>query len=411
MNQTDIYRWYRVALFNLCILGLMGIVLRYKLVFPLPFLEYKKMLHSHSHFAFGGWVSFLLQLIIIHRVIPIFSNAPRFWNWFFLLTTLVNYGMLFSFAYQGYAAVSIIFSTSSLLLSYIYVIAVIRGMHATDRLKVSGLFILASFFFLVISSGGPYMLAWLMQQRAPDLYLYHNALYWFLHFQYNGWFTFAIMGILMHKLERSPQYNKGNAMVFFIILLITCLPAYFLTFLIKERPLWITTLNVFSAIGQAIALFYFTGLLLDNVKQVFRKLPMVSRWLFTLSFLAFGIKIVLQFISAHPQLGIMAFSYRPVIIGYLHLVFLAFASLFLLAWLADTRLFDRRQTLAKWGIYSFAFFVFVYELLLATQGVGAITGWFSMTKLNMALFINTIFLLVSPVLILLASSSKSAVQK
>jgi hypothetical protein len=158
-------------------------------------------------------------------------------------------------------------------------------------------------------------------------------------------------------------------------------------------------------LGHAVALMYFIRILMGNVKHIFQKLPATSKWLFSLSFLAFGIKIFLQFFSAHPEIGLLAFTYRPVIIGYLHLVFLGFASLFLLAWLADTPLFEKHLKMGAWGLFSFAFLVFLNELLLAAQGVAAITGWFRVIQLNMALFVTTVLLFVSSMLIVSGSRS------
>jgi len=70
--------WYRLALFNLIVLTLLGLILRYKINFPLDFLEQKNLLHAHSHFAFNGWVSFLLQVLILDHFSNCFKDAPKF---------------------------------------------------------------------------------------------------------------------------------------------------------------------------------------------------------------------------------------------------------------------------------------------------------------------------------------------
>lgn len=75
-------KWYRVALFNLVVLAFLGIVLRYKIIFNLSFVEQKNVLHAHSHFAFNGWISFLLQALILHQFTTGYANEPRFWNRF-----------------------------------------------------------------------------------------------------------------------------------------------------------------------------------------------------------------------------------------------------------------------------------------------------------------------------------------
>ena len=45
---------------NLAIVALLGVIMRYKILYPLPFVDQKKFLHAHSHFAFSGWVTLAL---------------------------------------------------------------------------------------------------------------------------------------------------------------------------------------------------------------------------------------------------------------------------------------------------------------------------------------------------------------
>ena len=49
-------KWLRISLFNLMLVAFLGMILRYKILFSLPFLDQKHLLHAHSHFAFSGWV-------------------------------------------------------------------------------------------------------------------------------------------------------------------------------------------------------------------------------------------------------------------------------------------------------------------------------------------------------------------
>ena len=55
-----------------------------------------------------------------------------------------------------------------------------------------------------------------------------------------------------------------------------------------------------------------------------------ARIILTLSFLALTIKFMLQSGSVIPSLSTLAFGFRPIVIGYLHLVLLGFTTLFLL---------------------------------------------------------------------------------
>src|SRR3546814_9039554 len=64
-----------------------------------------------------------------------------------------------------------------------------------------------------------------------------------------------------------------------------------------------------------------------------QEIPIMSKWLIGCSALAFSIKVILQAGSTIPSLNNMAFGYRPIVIGYLHLVFLGIVTLFLLGYL------------------------------------------------------------------------------
>jgi len=394
----SISRWYKFALFNLIILALMGVLLRYKIAFALPFIEQKNLLHAHSHFAFSGWVGFMLQLIIIDLFRGIYKGNTTFWNKFLLISTIINYGMLFAFAWQGYGPVSITISTISILLSYVYAVLVFLSLKNANN-TISIKFVKAALVFLALSSIGPFALAYMMATHFHHIYWSHNALYWFLHFQYNGWFVFAILGIFFYKIESSSVVRSRSSTAFYRLMLFSFFPAYFLVIMLYHRPLWITITNFTTAILQAIALALFVGILIRNSRIWTKSINPVSNWLILISFLAFGLKICLQFFSAHPEIGQLAYSFRPIVIGYLHLVFLVFATLFILSHLSGSKSIKLDSTVAVSGLISFVLFVIINETLLAYQGIASIIGSVNIVLMNKLLFINTIFILLSSILI------------
>src|SRR5690606_11609688 len=67
------------------------------------------------------------------------------------------------------------------------------------------------------------------------------------------------------------------------------------------------------------------------------EVPKTGKALLYLSALAYTIKVTLQVGSVVPSLNTLAFGYRPIVIGYLHLVFLGVITLFLLGYLIYTR--------------------------------------------------------------------------
>jgi hypothetical protein len=103
-------RWILIALINFCVVALAGIVMRYKINFPLPFVNQKYLLHAHSHFAFTGWVTLALMALMVDYLqkqnIPI--NYKKY-HYVLLANCVAAYGMFFSFIVEGYAFYSITF--------------------------------------------------------------------------------------------------------------------------------------------------------------------------------------------------------------------------------------------------------------------------------------------------------------
>lgn len=395
-------KWYTIALFNLVVLALLGLILRYKINFPLSFIKQENLLHAHSHFAFNGWISFLLQLLLLDEFTSSYEKETKFWNKFFVASTIVNYAMIISFAWVGYAAISIVLSTAALWLSYAFAYKVYTSLPPSGNKKISILFVKGSLLFLLLSSLGPYALALLIATKSSDAYWLHNSLYFFLHFQYNGWFTFAVLAFLMKKLEVSSTFNVKQARAFFLLLAFTCIPSYLFTSLWHHRPFGITLIIIITAILQTAALYFLWRLLYKNMKRVYSNLPAICRWLYSLAISAFILKVLLQFFSVQPQLAQLAFGFRPIIIGYLHLIFLAFISMYLLAFIADRKIILVSYRITTIGLVTFAAGIIVNEVLLAIQGFAAIYYLF-LPKINMLLFANTFILVLGAILLFIAT--------
>jgi hypothetical protein len=394
-------KWYSLSLFNLVVLALLGLILRYKINFPLPFLKQENLLHAHSHFAFNGWISFLLQVLIVDEFTDDYKKSKKFWDRFLAASTIVNYAMIISFASQGYGAISIALSTVALWLSYLFAYRIYKSLSAAKSKKVSIAFVKGSLFFLLLSSLGPYALAIIIATKAGGSYWSHNALYFFLHFQYNGWFTFAVLAFLVEKLETSAAYNIKQARTFFWLLAGTCIPSYLFTSLWHQRPVSITVIIIITAILQTASLFFLWKLLMKNMKHVYSKLPLICRWLYSLAISAFILKVLLQFFAVHPQLALLAFGFRPIIIGYLHLIFLGFISMYLISFLADKNVLNLRHKITSAGLITFAAGIIINEILLAIQGLANIYYLF-LPQLNLILFLNTFTLVAGAILLFIA---------
>ncbi|HLO38804.1 MAG TPA: hypothetical protein VK173_09940, partial [Lacibacter sp.] len=225
----------------------------------------------------------------------------------------------------------------------------------------------------IISAAGTFTLAYLMANKIINQDLYFGSVYFYLHFQYNGWFLFTIFALFFSQMkERMQAKHIRLADLFFYLLLVTLIPAWFLSMLWMRVPGWMNTTGAIAAVVQTIALLVFIRLLV-LMRYQFRLVlhpPVHHIWL--IAVIAFSFKIILQGLSSIPVLNQYAFGIRPILIGFLHLVLLGFVSMFIIGYLLQNRVAYLPTKLAFGGLWLFASAMFLNELVLMSQGLAAI---------------------------------------
>lgn len=366
MNATA-NKWIRLALFNLLLVALAGLLLRLKILLPIPWIHHKHLLHAHSHFAFAGWISLFLMGAII-GLLP--EQKAKTYNTLLSIYTATAYGMLLSFPFQGYGPISIFFSTASVLAGWWFAYKVWKEELLAKPGQLVFRLIRWSVLFLVLSSLGTFYLAWLMGNHINKAELYFGAVYFYLHFQYNGWFLFGVLALLVSRLSVNTQ---DRLVKWLIGLAWVSIPAYFLSALWMRLPAWMLTAAWIAALIQPVLVVFMLRIIYPAVKNTIQHKGLQQIWF--LSLVAFGIKIFLQSLSVIPGLSSYAFAYRPVVIGYLHLVLLGFVSLFLLGWMMEKNLLPmRRGQLSNW-CRLFIAGILLTELTLMAQGITAMFYW------------------------------------
>jgi len=377
MNTFNQYRWLKIALINFCVVALVGVTMRYKNIYPLAVLDQKSLMHGHSHFAFVGWVAMALMtiMVIVLKVNKVSANYKKY-N-YLLLSELINaYAMLISFIIEGYGVWSIIFSTVTILLSYIFIYYYLRDLRLLKALPLTKIWLKAAMALWAVSSLGAFGLAYLMMTHNKIQDLYFMSIYLFLHFQYNGWFLFACFGLFMAGVEKqlhpkSLFYCKR----LLLMMSITVAPTYFLSILWLHLPRFIIYLADTAGIIQLLVLVYFIPLVYRIGKDLCIIPGRTTKQLWQLSCFAFILKIVLQVFSTVPYLNSFAFSVRPIVIGYLHLCFVGIISLFLLGIILPYIVKENeRLQAARFGLLLFLIGFLVQELLLLLQGVEVMQG-------------------------------------
>jgi hypothetical protein len=319
MKKSSINNWIKISLFSLFIVAFLGVLMRYKIAFELPYLAQKNIQHAHSHFAFAGWVTQLLMVLMV-RYLSYYTSESIIskYNTLFWINIIGAYIMLISFIIQGYGFVSILFSTISIFVFVWFTIWFYKDSKEIPSYSLSKNWFLISLLFGVISSIGTFILAYMMATKNVPQDLYLSSIYFYLHFQYNGWFWFACTGLLVSLLQPNLTNTRENETVFQLFAW-SCLPAYLLSVLWLKLPVWLYALAVISAIVQVIAWFKLVKL----SRAIFKANPRISAFLKILfKGIAFCVtlKLLLQFGSVFPAVSKLAFGFRPIVIAYLHLV-------------------------------------------------------------------------------------------
>ena len=357
-------KWAKIALHFLIFSAFAGVILRYYNFTPVAGLNYKFLMHTHSHVALLGWMHFAITVALVREFLP--GESKKFNN-IFLLTLLSVLGMMFSFPFQGYAFVSIFFSTLFLIASYWFVYDFYKIFKTTANSSIAAKFLRWALFFLVISSFGPWALGPIMVFGKSHGTLYNLSVYYYLHFLYNGFFVTAVFGILLKWLDnRGIKYSGQRALRFFQFTVYPIIPAYTLSMLWINPPIWIYLIAGLAALLQLLGLYYGWPILtiyLRNIKNKF------FQFIFSLVLIAYSLKLAMQVFSAYPLIADYVYETRMfTAIGYLHLVMLGFLSLFMLTYFIRTNVY-RDNSIAQVGLIIFLAGLLVSEVLLFFNGI------------------------------------------
>lgn len=376
--------WLKFSLLNLLIVALIGLLMRYKIGFEFPFFDQKHLQHSHSHFAFSGWISHTLMVLMIvflekkkvllqaqddNREKNIENRFFKKYSSILSANLICAYGMLVFFIIQGYGLFSIFFSTSSIIVSCVFAYYFVKDLKLISDDDLSKNWFKTALFFNVISSFGTFALAYMMVTKNIHQNEYLASIYYYLHFQYNGWFFFACMGLLFSFLNLKSSENLFFKKTFWLFFA-SCIPAYFLSTLWLDLPIWIYLVTVVAAFIQVYAWFRFLIIIIKTKREFLYNFPFFLRYILLFVAFALSIKFLLQLGSTIPVLSTLAFGFRPIVIAYLHLVLLAIISLFLLFYVYANHLIHFNRQI-KIGVITFSIGVLLNEIILAIQGVAS----------------------------------------
>ena len=353
-----------LALGYFIIAALLGVLLRSFHSVEIP-VTYKFIVHTHSHIALLGWVymglTTLLYKLFLKREEVSLKYRRIFW---FTQFTLV--GMLLSFPFQGYALFSIIFSTLFLFASYWFTGFFMRYVPASYKKTNSYKCVKFALWYMVLSSLGPWVLGAIMNTLGAASIWYRLSIYFYLHFQYNGWMILGLLGVLIYVLERNDiEIPKATFNRFFWWINLGIVLSFFLSTLWTKPHLFLYVIGGIGAILQIMAFGILVLLGISNKEKLFQLLtPLQKKLLFTVAVLI-GIKILLQLLTAFPYFANLAASITDFTIGYLHWTFLGVVTIGLMLFLDYFKLLQ----LSRRAYYLYLTGFLLTETLIFAKGI------------------------------------------
>lgn len=364
LQDSQFRKWTSAALLSFVTAGLLGLIMRLAFVIELPeWINYMNVKHAHSHIAMLGWIYSGLFVFIV----SLFDITRNSYHRLFWWTQISILGMLITFLIQGYATFSIIFSSLHIFLSYFFIISVFRDVKSQKTLSLSSKFLFTALFFLFLSTLGIWSIAPIIKLTGGRTAWYYGAIQFFLHFQFNGWFVFAIIALILRKLEKENMPVPTSRLnSFYYLLTISCLLTYALAVTWSTPEHYIFWINSIGVAIQFVALIYMIRiikLLAPSIRSLFSKW---SFFLLKLSIWSLILKISMQTLVAVPQIATISYTVRNFVIGFIHLLMLGSLSLFLIALICNR--ISQSDAPGRTSILVFLFGFLVTELLLFGQG-------------------------------------------
>lgn len=361
--------WLKISIFNFFIVSIVGVMMRYNMIFSLPGFNHKFMQESHSHFAFYGWVSASIFLFVTKYLS---NNCSKIdltkYQYLMIFNQIGSYGMLFTFLYKGYYWFSIVFASIVLFTGFFYFIFLLKDTKRKNYPEI--VWLKTGAFFAAFSTIGIFGLAYFSSKKEEFDILFRASTYFYLHYQYNGFFLFSCIGLFLISLKKlgiqiSEKLNKN----IFYLLFLGCFFGYGLSILwIKMNPFFYGFFTLISGI-QLIGAFLF--LFWIKKSNIFKNQNFIQQLLLCVFGFAFILKFILQSLSVIPSLGIFAFSNINIVIAYLHLVLLMGISLFLLWRILQNRMIKLNLVL-KFSVLLMVFGIILNEFILALSGIFSI---------------------------------------
>jgi hypothetical protein len=320
--------WGKISILFLFIVALIGTLLRSTLLFKVDFV-YSHLLHAHSHTAFQGWIYTIMFLLASTYF---FSEEQRLrykLSLQFKFTIVVVTCILIAFTLQGYALYSILFSTLFQILNYWLIFSFFKATRkeTTSGIRYPLLFARTGMVLGGISTLAPFGVGILSANGLSGTELYDSFIYFFLHFQYNGWFFFVLLGIVLKDFEnQNIAVESKRLRTIYLLFTLAVVPLFALSLTGMEFGATIRPIAFVGSFLSFLALLFLITTFRKKQKLWLKETSAVSKWFLYLAFFSLAAKTILQLASLLPVLEPLVFHNRYLIMVYMHLSLIGFMS-------------------------------------------------------------------------------------
>jgi hypothetical protein len=287
----------------------------------------------------------------------------------FKLTNVVIVGVMVTFAMQGYGLYSIICSTLFQLLNYWFIFRFFRDtQHLPDSISLR--WVKTGLWLGLLSTLAPFAIGTLSAKGLGGSEAYQSAVYFFLHFQYNGWFQFVAIGLFFRWIKKEGVvFDHVSARRFYILFTLAVVPAYLLSLLGMSFARWVWLPSAMAALLQMLGLWFFLEVIRSEFRAWFLSKNKWLRAFLSVAGVSLLLKYGLQFLSVIPPLQAVAFASRNLIIAYLHLCLLGVITCFFIVLFFELKWLRANLSVKAGSALFLAGFV-ATEALLVISGMG-----------------------------------------
>ncbi|WP_102349064.1 hypothetical protein [Bacillus sp. Marseille-P3661] len=376
------------------ITALSGLWMRGSVFFHTSILPYTNVLHGHSHLAILGWAfigAFVVFLTIFWKTITQKKQAITIT----LALCVTSVFMFIAFLYQGYGVISIIMSTLHIFIEYWASAFIYRQLKIHSHIpKSAKAFMNGALLVLILSSIGPYALGFIAANGLKDTDFFDMAMYFYLHFQYNGWLTLFLIGLFISIVHlKKVIMNSFLLIIGFWLYFISLFPGYFLSVLWVDLGELPYILALIGGIGQWLGVLAILMAIKNSWNLLVLKFTALTISCLRITLILLLIKSTMELGLISPALANLIYDTRSIVIGYLHLTLLGFVSIFILT-LYQLAGIIKNDAMALNGFIVFFIGFLLNEIFLFIQGF---TQWLNLFRIpfyTQALLLASCFLLI-----------------